>query len=239
MRKLIVIIAAGALLLAACGESSSPVQAADNGDPGEGISVVGEGRVTGAPDTMTVTVGVSVLRDTVAEATADAAAAADRIIAALETAGIADEDLSTANYSIWPEWDYREDSRRVIGYRVENTVLAKVRDLEAAGEVIDAAVAAGGDDAVVNGLSFSIEDNQALVEQARAAAWDDAETKARQLADLAGVQLGSVVSISESYSSPPTPVSYERAVAADEAGTPILPGVQEVSVSLQVTFAMS
>lgn len=239
MRKLIAIAAAGALLLAACGESTSPVAANDNPDRGDGISVVGEGRVTGAPDTMTVTVGVSVMRDTVSAATGDAAGAADRVIAALRAAGVADEDLSTANYSIWPEWDYREESRRVVGYRVENTVLAKVSDLETAGDVIDAAVTAGGDDAVVHGLSFSIEDNEALIEQARSAAWDDAEAKAEQLAGLAGVQLGSVVSISESFSSPPIPVPYERAMAAQDAGTPILPGVQEVSVSIQVTFTMS
>lgn len=239
-KKLAVLVVAVALLVAACGESDEPATASESVSESAGISVVGEGVVTGVPDTMTVTIGVSVLRDTVAQATADAAASADRVISALKAAGVAEEDLTTANYSIWPEWDYRNDERNIIGYRVQNTVLAKVRDLESAGTVIDSAVTAGGEDAVVNGLSFSIEDNDALVEQARALAWSNAETKAEQLADLAGVDLGSPTSISESYSSPVVPVRYDEYAAADSGTvTPILPGEQEVTVTLQVTFAMS
>lgn len=239
MRKIALFAVAGALLLAACGDGTSAVGAGGDGGTNAGISVVGEGHITANPDTMTVTVGVSVRRDTVSQATADAAAAADRVIAALRAAGVAEKDLSTANYSVWPEWDWSGETQRIAGYRVENTLLAKIRDLDAAGDVIDAAVAAGGNDAVVQGLSFSVEDNAELIEAARAQAWGDARAKAGQLASLANVELGSVVSISESFSTPVVPVPYDRAVAAAESATPILPGVQEVTVSIQVTFSIS
>jgi uncharacterized protein YggE len=93
----------------------------------------------------------------------------------------------------------------------------------------------------VNGVSFSIEDNEALVTAARDAAFADAKEKAEQLAELSGVTLGDPISISENYSPSPQPYYYEeRAFAGeDSAGTSISPGEQSVVVSVAVQFAIS
>ncbi len=239
LKRSIVLIVAGAALLAACGQESEVAVDAGSSDATTGISVSGEGRVTGVPDTLTVTLGVAVLRQTVDEATGDAAELADAMIAALTASGVAEDDIQTANYSIWPEWDYRNDTQTLRGYRVSNNLIVKIRQLDDAGAVIDAATAAGGDDVVVNGLQFSIEDNAQLLELARANAWNDAEAKAQQLARLAGVELGSPVEIVESlgYSAPPVPYRDTMEAAAGME-TPILPGQQEVTVTLQVRFGI-
>jgi uncharacterized protein YggE len=242
MRKLLVLVAAGALLLAACGSGESNLSQAgsSDGDTTGGINVSGQGTVTGKPDTLTVNLGVSVLRPTVDQATRDAATLATAITDALKANGVAEDDIQTSNYSIYPEYDYSGSQQRLTGYRVNNQVNVKIRNLDSAGAVIDAATAAGGDATVVNNVAFSIEDDAELLQMARTAAWQDAEAKARQLAQLAGVTLGSAVSITETitYNTPPIYYQREAAGAMDSVSTPIESGTQDVIVNIQVIFAI-
>jgi uncharacterized protein YggE len=242
MRKLLVLVAAGALLLAACGSGESNMSQAgsSDGDTTGGINVSGQGTVTGKPDTLTVNLGVSVLRPTVDQATRDAATLATAITDALKANGVAEDDIQTSNYSIYPEYDYSGSQQRLTGYRVNNQVNVKIRNLDSAGAVIDAATAAGGDATVVNNVAFSIEDDAELLQMARTAAWQDAEAKARQLAQLAGVTLGSAVSITETitYNTPPIYYQREAAGAMDSVSTPIESGTQDVIVNIQVIFAI-
>lgn len=203
-----------------------------------GISVSGTGEITGTPDTISVDLGVSVLGDTVDEATSKAAEAANALIDSLKSNGVDAEAITTTNYSINPEYDYRAEKERLVGYRVNNTVRAKISDVTNSGSVIDDATTAAGDAARVNSISFSIEDDAEMVEAAREAAWNDAFKKATQLAELSGQKLGPVVSISETVSRPPIPVDFASLEAADGA-TPIEPGTASVSIGLQVEFSFS
>lgn len=225
-----------AVLLAACG--STPQVTVNNSEGTHmGISVTGMGEVTGTPDTVEVDLGVSVLGETVDQATATAAERADAVIAALTSNGVADEDITTTDYSIYPEYDYSGNQERLVGYRVTNTVRAKIRDLDTTGTVLDAATAAAGDEARVSGLRFSLEDNAELVSAAREAAWADALAKATQLAELSGQTLGPATSITETVSTPPVPIPYaEDAAGAERVTTPIQPGTSAVTITLQVEF---
>ncbi|HHC08506.1 MAG TPA: DUF541 domain-containing protein, partial [Actinobacteria bacterium] len=189
---LVALVAVVAVVGAACAGATPQVvvESAPAGGTETGIVVTGTGEAAGTPDTLTVTLGVSVLRGSVNEAITAAAERADALLDALRTAGVADRDLQTANYSIFPEYDYTGETQRLRGYRVTNTVVAKIRDLPRAGEILDAATRVAGDEVVVHGLSFSIEDDSALVVDARAKAFEEARAKAEQLASLAGVELG-------------------------------------------------
>lgn len=242
-RYQIAAIAAIAVFAAACGTAagSTPQEITVNTseDAVSGISVTGMGEVTGTPDTVEVGLGVSVLAQTVDEAAATAAEKAQALIDSLTSNGVAEEDITTTEYSIYPEYDYSSNEERLIGYRVSNTVQAKIRDIESTGAVIDAATAAGGDDTRVNGLSFSIEDNDELVAAAREAAWSDAMAKATQLAELSGQTLGEARSITETVSMPPVPIPYAEEAAADRASTPIEPGTSAVTITLQVQFGLT
>ena len=145
-------------------------------------------------------VGVSVQRDTIAEAREAAAGAQTAVIDALKDSGVDGDDIQTVQFSINPQYDFSrlDNSREIVGYVVSNVVTAKVRDLDKAGDAIDAATLAAGDDAVVQGISFGIDDPTELREQAREEAVKNARDQAEQLAGHAGASLGQLISISES-----------------------------------------
>ncbi|MEX0864967.1 MAG: SIMPL domain-containing protein [Acidimicrobiia bacterium] len=238
MRRILLV--GTALLLGACTTQSPDGQPIINVNTSEtpvGVSVSGSGEVTGVPDTLSVDLGVSVLGATVSEATSSAATRAEAMISALVSGGVDRADITTANYTVGPEYDWSNDQQRLLGYRVANTIRAKIRDIADAGSILDSAVAAGGDAAQIHNLSFSIEDDAELVEMARDAAWDEAFNKAEQLAGLSGQTLGKAVSITESVSSPPIFYPAARAEAAD-GSTPIEPGTSSITITIQVQFSL-
>lgn len=199
------------------------------------ISVTGTGTASGAPDLATISMGVTVLGASVADATAKAGDAAARVIAAIGNAGIDDSDVQTADYSVHPEQDHRQQPPRVVGYRVSNTVSVVVRNLDTLSEVLDSVTAAGGDATTMHGLRFGRADTAQDRETARALAWEDAVAVAGQLAALAGVRLGSPLSIHEGGGAG-APLRRARSMSA-ESGPPIEPGSVSQTVQLAVTFA--
>ena len=252
---ILLLIAAVALVVAACGGSGSAADSpAESGgmsaealaallagdDGASGISVSGQGVAVAAPDIASLSLGVSLLASTAGQARDDAAVRMTDLIASLKANGIAEEEYHTSQFSINPEIDYRPDGEQVIrGYRVSSTLAVTVRDLDRVGEVIDDAVDAVGDPIRVQGVTFSIEDPAALQSEARAQPMADATAKAEELAELAGVQLGKPIAISESSGGAPPPVFFAAAEALRDVETPISPGQLEIAVNVQVTYAIN
>jgi hypothetical protein len=182
-------------------------------------------------------VGVSVLEPEASKAAENAAATANAVIEALVSADIERGDITTSLYAINPEYDHTRDGRRLLGYRVDNTLTIHIRGIDQVGAVLDAVIAAGGDAVVIHGLALTVEDEAPLLEEARALAWADALAKARHLAGLAGLTLGDPLFIAEFlHGTPPIPLSRMMAV---EGATPIEAGTMEVRVGLQVRFETS
>jgi uncharacterized protein YggE len=236
-----VTVAAGALAalaLTGCGDQASPSAAA--ADPATGdrpvVAVVGEGRVEGTPDVMTISLGVETRGATAQAALADNATRATNLVTVLGDSGVAKADIQTSDLSVYPNFD--RGGREIVGYTVNNTVTAKLRDLGEAGEVIDAAAFATGDAIRLHGVSFSIDDTSELVARARADAVERASEQARQLADAAGVELGALRSIDETGTRLPPPLYYDRYEAAADAASrmPIEPGSQELTVEVTLVF---
>jgi uncharacterized protein YggE len=200
-----------------------------------GISVTGNGRASAAPDTATLDIGVSVLGPSVTAAMSEATSAADAVLAALRAQGVA--ELQTTRFTVQPEYSHRGEHRHLDGYRVTNAVIATLRRLDHLGAAMDAAAAAGGDHTVVSGVSFSVEDRTPLEAEARRLAWDDATTKARQLAVLGGVTLGQPTAITEEAHRP-APAFAARAAMAAESTTPMEPGEVTITVSVDVCFGI-
>ncbi|MGH8901222.1 MAG: SIMPL domain-containing protein [Egibacteraceae bacterium] len=233
-----------AIVLAACtGRVANLPSASAASDSAalEGVTVNGLGRVMGSPDVLRATVGVSVTRPTVQEALDAANAAADALLEALRDQGVSGEDVGTRDFGVNPELGYPENSLpQITGYTVRNTVEAKLRDLGRVGEVLTAAVRAGGDAARVEGIGFMLDDNAALLQQARDAAFADARTKAEQYARLADRPLGALVSVSEVTAVPP-PIPFEGRAGVEDAQSapvPIAPGQQEVTVTVTARWTL-
>jgi uncharacterized protein YggE len=205
----------------------------------QGISVSGTGQASGAPDLALLDLGVSTEGKTVKEARDSAATAMNAVSDAVKSDGVADKDVQTRQFSIEPEYQYPDGRQELIGFRVTNIVEVKVRDLDRVGEVIDDVAAAGGDVVQVQGLSFTIEKPEDLRAQARQDAMADARARAEGLAELAGVKLGKPISVTETATTPPSPF-LEAAPAARgaEEATPIEAGELEVSVTVDVLFAI-
>ena len=207
----------------------------------EGIWVSGRGEVTVTPDIATLRLGIEAQAASVAAAQSQATEAMDEVMEALTDNGIAEKDIQTQYFSIRrvTKWDRDKEEEVVIGYRVTNMVTAKIREIDKAGIVIDAVAVAGGDLTRIDSIVFSVDDPSAYYEEAREKAMADAKAKAEQLAELAGGRLGKATYISESSYAPP-PIYrqdiYEEAMPA--ATTPISPGEMEISLTVQVVYAI-
>jgi uncharacterized protein YggE len=227
-----------------------PVMQAVNSQTG--IWVTGEGRIMVDPDLAILNVGVESFGSTVAEANQKAAAAMDAIVQVLRNRGLADEDIQTTSFNIYPQYDYREvveDGMRrgeqvLTGYTVSNSAVIKIRDLDAVGQIIDEVATAGGNDTRIHGINFTVEDPRPLMRQLREQAVNDARAKAQHFAELTGVTLGNLVFISEGGATVPVARNFDmRGVAFAEAAqpappTPIISGETELTLYVQAVFAI-
>jgi hypothetical protein len=225
---LLPIVLAGAILAGCAGLHAPP--AAERG-----ITVTGDGRVALPPDTAVIDLGAEARAARLADATAEVDRMMRAVLTRIKALGVADADIRTTSYAIDPVAEPRQTGDpgvRVVGYRVSNLVQLRTRDVGGVGRLVDAAVAAGAN--VVRNLQFTIDDSAGAEATARARAMQDAAVKARQVAAAAGVSLGRLLSVSES--SPVRPVARMSLAAAPG---PIEPGQIEVTVSLEVRYAIA
>jgi len=209
------------------------------------ISVSGTGDAYGSPDIAYVQLGLDVVAGDVGEAITQANTTMDKVREAVKGQKVDEKDMQTVNFNVYPEDVYDQQTGQPTGqrrYHVSNMLNVKVRDINAVGPIIDAALAAGATN--VNGLSFGVEDTSKLEAEARAAAIADAKSRAQQLADGLGVKVGTPIIVSEGYS-PAPPIAYPfyaDKAAADGVGggaaAPINPGQLQVTVQVNVSFAL-
>lgn len=246
-KKLTLVMLAAALIavvITGCAPSASAANPSQAGGsvPTNTISVSGLGEAFGQPDQATVMLGINISNANVGDAVAQSNEVMDSIIAALVEAGVAREDIQTVNFSVWPE-DRYDPTGMPTGertFRVDSTVQVKVRDMAKVGAVIDAGLGAGANS--VQGLNFSIADQDALESEARTKALEDAREKAQQIAAAMGVELGDPIIVSETDGGGYLPYYGIEASAGRGAGgagdVAISPGQQAVNVQLYVTFGI-
>ena len=203
-----------------------------------GITVTGVGHSAAPPDVMTADLGISVLAANVAKGRALATDRARALISSLTDRGVANDDIQTTHYAIHPEYDHYEGQQRLRGYRVSNDLRVTLRDFGSAGEMLDAAAEAGGDEVTINNVSFSVEDQAEGRDRARETAWNDAVARAEHLARLSGRTLGEVMSIIEATARQPGPGPLPRMAMATADSTPIEAGSTSITVTLEVHFAL-
>jgi uncharacterized protein YggE len=206
--------------------------------PSHSITAVGDGVVEGTPNVLELELGVTTRDPSAATALAHNSELAVRVIGELRNAGVADKDVQTSDLSITP--NVSGSGNRVDGYEVDNTVTAKIRDVNKAGDIVDAATKVSSNEIVVRNLSFSFDDNSSMVAAARTLAVKRAQDQAHQLADAAGVALGVLDSISSTSVpvGPPPESSGARATpgAAAAPTPPVNPGSQTVSVEVTLVY---
>jgi uncharacterized protein YggE len=159
------------------------------------ISVGGEGEATVAPDMAVVSLAVSAKGAELGPTRDDVNTRTSSVLERLRELGVADADLQAPDVEIHPEYDYRRDAQKLIGYRVSRTVTARVRALDTLGGVLDAISAAGANE--VHGARMAASDPSAAQHAALAAAVEAARASAEAVASAAGVTLGDVIRVEE------------------------------------------
>ncbi len=202
------------------------------------ITVVGHGEIKVTPDVARVTIGVQSEGTDVAAALADNNTKMQALIAAIKNAGIAETDIQTSGFSIYPTYNYDSPTPQITGYQVSNAVNVKVA-IAGAGDLLDKVVAVGANN--VSNIAFEVSNPEQAYAEARKAAMADAKARAEQFAGAGNATVGQVLVISELVNQDPALPMLERAADMSVAGSavPIQPGQQIQSIDVQVTFELN
>ncbi|HYB43814.1 MAG TPA: SIMPL domain-containing protein [Candidatus Methylomirabilis sp.] len=208
-------------------------------DRADVIAVSGVGRVFVRPDTALVNLGAETRAPVLADATADVSRRMSEVLARLRALGIGERDVTTIQYAVDPIVAPRQkeqDPTRILAYHVANVVRVRIRDVTAAGPIVDAAVAAGAN--VVSSLQLTVDDPSRAESEARALAVKSAEAKAREIAAAGGVTLAGLLSVTEGPFQQPVP--GPRALMAASAGPgPVEAGQFEIAVTVEARYRIA
>jgi uncharacterized protein YggE len=204
------------------------------------IRAIGDAKVSGKPDQAQVGLAVTTQAATAQDAAAQNANQTTAVLTALKQLLGANADIKTLNYSLSPVYNYPRDggAPTLTGFTANNTVEATVGDLSLPGKIIDTAIQAGANR--VDGLRFSMKDDQPLRGQALRAAGLQARSHADAIALGLGVRLGAVIAASEGYTIGTLAGDTARSgIAAAAPPTPVQPGSVDVSatVTLEIEIA--
>ena len=232
---IISILMLAAIGLAACGASP----ATSGGSDIRTVSVNGTGTVIVAPDMAIVNIGVVTDGEDADKASSQNAVKVEQIKAALLELGIAEKDIRTTNFSVYPMQQYDEMGQVTSTlYRVENSMEVKVRDLDTLGTILDAAISAGANS--IYGVQFDLADRESANGQAIEAAMQNALVRAEVLAGAAGAKLGEIQSVSTYLYGGGVPMYAAGGMAEDaaRADVPIAPGEMQIQVDVTVIYAI-
>ncbi len=202
------------------------------------LQVTGTGTVYGKPDIADLKLGVENRSADVKTAIQRTTGQMDKLISALASAGVQQQDIATSSYNISfiPEQGStgKTDNNGQSGiYRVSDVATVTVRNLDQLGTIMDRALSAGANR--VDGVAFSISTPGPLEKRARELAYQEAHQRAVQLAKLSGVSIEHVLNIVDTGPNGPTETPVYRA-SSFAGAPPINPGELSVRVTVQVTY---
>ena len=203
------------------------------------LTLNSEGSVKVTPDAVRLNANVSVVAGSNKEAQGKASTAAAAVRAALTASGIAKADIATQSITVYPEYNYTQDKGTVlVGYRGSQSFVVTIKNAENAGAVVDAVVAAGGDDLQIQGVTPFVLDTTNAIELARTNAVKNAKVKAKSYAKSLGVKLGRVNYLIENSSPANYPPIMAVGKAADSEATVVDLGQQDVTVSITIQWSL-
>ena len=210
--------------------------------PGPVVELTVNETVKATPDTATLSAGVTTRAPTAVEAMRQNATAMTKVIDRLRAAGVDRKDIQTSSINLNAQYQYNNDNQppRFLGYDASNQVTVTLRDLAKIGPTLDALVVVGANN--VSGPSFSLENDDSAKSAARRAAWQRAESQAREYASMAGYKGVRLLEVSESFTGHgPMPFASDAIMvtASRAEKTPVEPGQVGTGVTLTVKYEMT
>lgn len=246
MKKTVMLLMATLLILGGIGIGSladavrgfSPAAAQSAPADVDTIGVSGTGTVRVKPDTAYLTLGVQTQHKDAKTAQTQNASAMSAVVKAITDMGIKEEAIQTVQFTMNPTYDYSNNQQTLTGYQVVNMVTVSLKDITKAGDVLDAAFAAGAN--VAQNVRFGVDDNSAYYKQALEKAVADAAGKAEVMAKAAGRIIQGLWTLTEG-SAAPQPYIYAEAknlAMAAGSGTPVLSGELEISATVSAAYRL-
>jgi len=206
------------------------------------INTQGNSEVNVDPDEAEVVVGISILKDSAADAQNEANTVTNNIINSLKAEGIPEGSIQTEQLSLYEEYDWSKETRETLGWRATQTLRVKTTDLSNVGTIVDIAVENGANQISSIDFGLSSEKEQEYKTEALADATKNAKEKAETIASSLGAKLGNIKSVSESgfyY----TPYRYAMeevagAKAVSEAAA-VMPGQVTVTASISIVYKIA
>ena len=229
MKKLTILLALSLVVFYAC-EGTENITLSPTAQ--NQMQVIGSATIKKAPDMAVSQIGVQTINKELDPAINENNSKSAAIIDALKSLGIAENDIKTTSFTISPQRDYANNKPNdIIGYQIDNMLSVNFRDLTKVGKCLQVAINAGANN--IYGISFTLADPTAAISEARILAIQDARKKAEDMASAAGIELGKIISVNETSSTPIySRTEYGKADAA--AQVPIQPG--ELGLTVQVTL---
>lgn len=213
------------------------------------VSFSGEGKVLAKPDIAKISFAIISDGETLLKVQEENTFRSNRVVEFLKKAGVDNKDIKTSSYNIQPQYSSSrpcfsnvcpepEKRPKILGYQIRNVFEVKIRVLEKAGDMLSGVVAAGANE--VGNLEFSIDNEEALREEARRLAIADAKKKAAVLAKQLGVRLGRIVSFSESGLFVPVFLKTEAFGGGGAAisSPPVQAGENEIRANVSITYEL-
>lgn len=218
------------------------------------VSFSGEGKVLAKPDIAVASFSIVTEAITSKVAQDDNSKKSQKITDFLKKQGIEDKDIKTTGYNVYPQYSYPrpcplgisesavypcgDNNQKISGYQVNQSFEVKIRDLEKVSAVLDGIVSAGANQ--IYNLSFQIDNQEKLKDQAREMAIKDAKDKANNLRKQLGIKLGKIVNFSENGSGWP-PIYFEAKAMNGGIGgggvEPSIPsGENEITINVTITY---
>jgi uncharacterized protein YggE len=202
------------------------------------LSVSGSASKFIIPDTASLSIGVITQAPTARDASEKNALKMDAVITSLKSLGLKDKEIRTSLLSIQPVYIYPKEGGipTIEAYSVSNNIQVTTSDMLAnLSDIVDRSISSGANQ--VSGISFAVsEKNQKEIrEELLEEAVNDAEAKARMLAESLNVRIVGVKTSSIVESGFLQPIQTAAAFA-EKIETPIQPGESQVTVAVQVTF---
>ena len=232
-------IAAGLIALTLAGGIAAALPAEAATTATRYVTVNSEGSIKVTPDAVRLNANVSFVAGSNKEALAKVSTVGAAVRAALTKSGVLKGDIATQSITVYPEYNYTQDKGSVlVGYRGSQSYVVTIKNAENAGAVVDAVIAAGGNELQIQGVTPFVLDASKATESARTAAVKNAKAKATSYAKLLDVKLGRVNYLVENSS----PVEYSPILAmgkaADSEATVVDLGEQDVTVSITIQWSL-
>lgn len=204
------------------------------------IITVGNGEIETVPDVAYVSIGVVSEGGDLSKIQKDNAKKMNKIMDKLKELNVKEKHIKTSSYNIYPNYKWYEDTKesKIVGYRVSNTLIVTVEDINKTDNLLDEVVNSGSNN--INGISFGIKDSSKLYNNALELAIKDAKEKAVVMGKAVGAVNVEPIKITETRNSGYNYYGASMDGCLNESmGTPISQGTLTVNASVSVEFAFT